>query len=413
MPKGAATRRMIENKTLFFMHQNFPGQFLHLCRELAGKNKIYFITKKTANRIANVNLVPYEPHRKPNPETHGYLQTLEDAVLHGQGTARILLKLQESGIRPDIIVGHCGWGETLFVKDIFPDVPLLSYVEFYYSAVGADVGFDPAYPAGPETKFRLRCRNQMLLSCLEATDTALSPTWWQQSRFPKEFLPKIEVIHDGIDTAKLTPADNPSVTIGERTFDKSRPLVTFVARNLEPYRGFHVFMKAAELILQRHPTAEIVIVGGDEVSYGMRLPEGQTYRSRAMASFAADAGRIHFTGRIDYELFKRLLQTSDAHVYLTYPFVLSWSMLEAMATGCLVIGSRTQPVQEAIQHGANGLLVDFFDPEEIARTTVEALEKPSLFADIRTAARRTAIDRYDLHSVSLPRQKALLARMMA
>jgi len=160
---------MIQNKTILFLHQNFPGQFLHLCRALADTNRLFFITKATRNRLQNVKLVEYAPHRAPNPDIHLYLRTLEDAVLHGQGVARLLLQMQKENIRPDIIIGHSGWGETQFVKDVFPDVPLLSYIEFYYSATGADVGFDPEFPSQTELKFQLRCRNQVILSALEST----------------------------------------------------------------------------------------------------------------------------------------------------------------------------------------------------------------------------------------------------
>ena len=401
------------NKTLIFIHQNFPGQFLHLCRELAPFNRIIFITKPTKNRIAKVELITYEPHRKITPNIHPYLTTVEDGILHGQAVGRILVQLQQQGVRPDIITGHCGWGETQFVKDIFPDAPLLSYFEFFYSARGADVGFDKEFPSNDELKFHLRIRNNLLLSCLNSSDQGISPTWWQQSRFPAGYSSKINVIHDGVDTNALVPMDNPSVTLGDNlVFGGSVPLVTFVARNLEPYRGFHIFMRAAERILARHHSAHIVVVGGNEVSYGQRLPEGQSYKEMALKEVSIDETRLHFVGRIEYDVFKRLLQTSSAHVYLTYPFVLSWSMLEAMSSGCLVIGSQTPPVEEVIRHGQNGLLVDFFDPEAIAAAVLEALAKPHLFSQIRQAARRTVIDRYDLYGVCLPRQKALIQSMI-
>ncbi|MBB3998895.1 glycosyltransferase family 4 protein [Aureimonas pseudogalii] len=405
---------MIQNKTILFLHQNFPGQFLHLCRALADTNRLFFITKATRNRLQNVKLVEYAPHRAPNPDIHLYLRTLEDAVLHGQGVARLLLQMQKENIRPDIIIGHSGWGETQFVKDVFPDVPLLSYIEFYYSATGADVGFDPEFPSNPELKFQLRVRNQMILSCLEATDVGLSPTHWQHARIPAIFQPKVEVIHDGVDTDAVKPAESPSVTLGEGLhFDGSVPLVTFVARNLEPYRGFHIFMRAVNRILADNPAAHIVIVGGDGVSYGARLPEGDSYKARALKENPIDdESRVHFVGKLEYDVFKKLLQTSDAHVYLTYPFVLSWSMLEAMASGCLLIGSRTPPVEEVVRHGENGLLVNFFDPAEIAATVTDALKRPDDFRDIRRAARQTVIDRYDLTRVCLPRQLALIQRMI-
>lgn len=405
---------MIKNKTLLFIHQNFPGQFLHLCRALARDNRVLFITKPTTNRLKGVQLIEYKPHRAPAADTHSYLKSIEDGVLHAQAVARHLLSMQKQDVRPDIIIGHSGWGETLFVKDVFPDVPLLSYIEFYYNVFGADVNFDPEFPSGVDLPFQLRSRNQMILSCLEATDRGLSPTAWQQSQIPEIFRSKVEIIHDGVDTAALAPSPDARFELpnGLR-FDGSTPLVTYVARNLEPYRGFHVFMRAVRPILERVPNAHVVVVGGDGVSYGARLPNGETYKQRALAENPINEDRVHFVGRIPYEMFKRLLQVSSAHVYLTYPFVLSWSMLEAMSTGCLVIGSRTAPVMEAIEDGRNGILVDFFSPEEIAEAVAEALLHPARFTDLRKAARQTVIDRYDLQRVSLPQQTALLQSIMS
>lgn len=404
---------MLQNKTILFIHQNFPGQFLHLSRSLAQNNRVLFITRKTPNRIGGVQLLVYDLSRKPTPNIHSYLARSEEGILHGQAVARVLLELQKKGVRPDVIVGHSGWGETQFVKDVFPDVPLLSYFEFYYHATGADVGFDPHYPSSPETRFTLGVRNQLLLGCLQSTDRGLSPTWWQQGLFPEQYRSKISVIHEGVDTQTHSPELPRGVTFRDGlSFDGTTPLVTFVARNLEPYRGFHIFMQAVRLVLESHPTVQFAVVGGDEVSYGSKLPEGETYRSQVLKATPVDESRVHFLGRIDYEIFKAMLRTSAAHVYLTYPFVLSWSMIEALSTGCLIIGSRTAPVEEVIRHEQNGLLVDFFDHEKIAAAILQSIEQPESYRDMRIAARRTAIERYDLHAVSLPRQKALIAEML-
>lgn len=404
---------MIRNKTLVFMHQNFPGQFLHLCRRLAVDNTVYFITKKTRNRIPKVRLVEYELKTNPELTPHSYLRSQQDAVYHGQAAARALLAMKQQNVRPDIIVGHCGWGETIFVKDVFPDVPLLSYFEFFYAAEGSDASFDKEYPQDPDLKFRTRIRNYTFLSCLESTDAGLSPTRWQHSRLPEIFKPKVEIIHEGIDTDAVAPTSHPSVRISDTlSFDGSVPLVTYVARNLEPHRGFHIFMRAVQPILDANPNAQIVIVGGEEVSYSRKLPNGETHKQRALKENPVDERRVHFVGKLPYDIFKQLLQTSDAHVYLTYPFVLSWSMLEAMASECLVIGSRTPPVEEVLRHGENGIMVDFFDPKGIAAAVTEALRDKEKFRAIRKAARQTVLQNYDLKTVTLPRQIALMSRLM-
>ena len=402
---------MIANRTILFLHQNFPGQFRHLCAALAERNRVLFLTRRTANRMKGVELVDCAPHRAPDPGIHPYLAGPERAILQGQATARRLIQLRRDGVRPDLIVGHTGWGETLFVKDIFPDVPLLGYFEFFYSATGADVGFDPEFPADPEAPFRLRIRNQAILSALDACDSGLSPTHWQHGRLPAVFRPKISVLHDGIDTDKVRPAPQGALTLpGGLVFDPGVPLVTYVARNLEPYRGFHIFMRAVRPILDRNPDARIVVVGGDEVSYGTRLPGGETYRERALSETALDTSRVHFVGTLPYASYLSQLQASRAHVYLTYPFVLSWSVLEAMAAGCLVVASRTAPVEEVIRHGENGLLVDFFDAEAIAQSVTQALREPGRFDALRHAARRTIVESYDLKRICLPAQLAFLEK---
>ena len=404
---------MIENRTILFLHQNFPGQFRHLCAALAERNRVLFLSRKSANRLPGVQLLEDAPHREPDPRIHPYLAGPERAVLQGQATARRLLALRAQGIRPDLVIGHTGWGETLFVKDVFPDVPLLSYFEFFYSATGADVGFDPEFPADPDAAFRLRIRNQGLLSCLEATDRGLSPTHWQRSRLPVTFQPKVGVIHDGVDTDIVRPSPAPSVTLPDGTrLDPSVPVVTYVARNLEPYRGFHIFMRAARRILADHPQARIVVVGGDDVSYGARLPEGETFRERALNEAPIDPSRVHLTGRLPYATYLNLLQVSRAHVYLTYPFVLSWSVLEAMATGCLVVASDTAPVREVIEDDVNGRLVNFFDVDGIAARVGEALRAPERFRHLGEAARQTILEHYDLKRVCLPRQLTLLSEMI-
>jgi glycosyltransferase involved in cell wall biosynthesis len=404
---------MIKNKTLLFIHQNFPAQFLHVCRQLAPDNRIFFITKKNANRIPGVRLIEYELKANPDHKPHAYLNSLQNAVYHAQGATRAMIALKRQGIRPDLIVGHCGWGETIFVKDIFPNVPLLSYFEFFYAASGADANFDKEFPVEPDLPLRTRMRNMTFLSCLESTDVGLSPTKWQHSRLPEIFQSKVEIIHEGVDTTALVPSANPSVRINDRlSFDGSVPLVTYVARNLEPHRGFHVFMRAVKPILDQNPQAHIVIVGGEDVSYSRRLPNGESYKQRALKENPVDLSRVHFVGKIPYDTFKQLLQVSDAHVYLTYPFVLSWSFLEAMSTECLVIGSKTPPVEEVVRHGENGLLVDFFDPTGIAAAVTEALRNKERFREMRRAARQTVVENYDLTTVTLPKHLALLERMI-
>ena len=386
---------------IVFMHQNIPGQYKHLARLFGAdpKNEVYFITKPKAVEIPGVTKVTYKLHREPQKTTHHYIAPLENAVLFGQAAARALLEMKKKGFTPDVICAHPGWGEALYVKDVYPDVPLLNYFEFYYRASGSDVGFDPEVKIELNDYCRIRTKNTNNLLSLESCDAGVSPTRWQRKQFPKEYLYKISLIHDGIDTQIAVPDKDATVQLPNgKVLKRSDEVVTYVARNLEPYRGFPVFMLAIPEICRLRPNAQIVIVGGDGVSYGRKLPKNETYRAKMLAEVKVDPARVHFVGYLPYDKFLKVLQVSSAHIYLTYPFVLSWSMLESMSAGCLVIGSDTPPVTEVIADGKNGLLVDFFSSKQIAERIDEVLSHKDRMAHIRRAARETILERYELNN---------------
>lgn len=386
---------------IVFMHQNIPGQYKHLARLFGAdpKNEVYFVSKPKAVDIPGVNKVTYKLHRDPQKTTHHYIAPLENAVLFGQAAARALLELKKKGFTPDVICAHPGWGEALYVKDVYPDVPLLNYFEFYYRASGSDVGFDPEIKIELNDYCRIRTKNTNNLLSLESCDAGVSPTRWQRKQFPKEYLYKISLIHDGIDTEIAVPDKNAVLQLPNgKVLKKGDEVVTYVARNLEPYRGFPIFMRAIPEICRMRPNAQIVIVGGDGVSYGRKLPKNETYRAKMLAEVKVDPARVHFVGYLPYDKFLKVLQISSAHIYLTYPFVLSWSMLESMSAGCLVIGSDTPPVTEVIADGKNGLLVDFFSSKQIAERINEVLSHKDQMAHIRRAARETILERYELNN---------------
>jgi glycosyltransferase involved in cell wall biosynthesis len=259
----------------------------------------------------------------------------------------------------------------------------------------------------------LQLRNMPHLLALHDMDAGWCPTRWQREQFPREYQPRLQVQHEGIDTDVVRPDPQAHWTHGGQVLRHGDPIVTYVARNLEPYRGFHIFMRSLPRLQQLAPRALVVVVGGDEVSYGIRLPAGDSYRRRLMAELGdrVDWSRVLFTGRLPYADFVRVLQLSAVHAYLSYPFVLSWSLLEAMAAGCCVVGSATPPVQEVIEDGVNGRLVDFFDHEGLAEALAHALQHPDATRALRDAARRTVCERYDLHGQCLPGGLALLDRL--
>ena len=384
---------------ILFIHQNFPGQFRHIAQALvnAGGHQIMSLCSETAPGLPGVQSIVYKTERKGTPGIHAYMSGPEAHVIRGQSVARALLALKQQGYKPDAIVAHMGWGEALFPKDIFPEVPLITFFEFFYQVSGADVGFDPEYPIGLDDHLRVRIKNITNLVSLEAADIGISPTAWQRSLYPQEYQAKIRLIHEGINTGIAIPDASAVVELASGLkLTRADEVITYVARNLEPYRGFHIFMRAVDIILKRRPNCHILIVGGDDVSYGKKLPEGETYRERMLKEVDLDPARVHFVGKLPYQLYLNVLQISSVHIYLTYPFVLSWSMLEAMSAGCVVIGSATPPVQEVIQHGINGLLVDFFSPVQIADSVDTVLNDADKMQAIRIAARTTIIERYPL-----------------
>jgi glycosyltransferase involved in cell wall biosynthesis len=400
---------------VLFVHQNFPGQYVHLARHFGSQpgQQAVFITQRQDTELPGVRKIVYKPRRTTTPQVHHYLRESEAAVLNAQEVARVALDLRNAGFTPDVVLGHNGWGEIWYLKDIFPEAQLVGYFEFFYRMTGADVGFDPAEPTTPDTAPRLRTKNLGNLLALDAADLGQCPTEWQRSVYPRRYHSMLNVIHEGVDSTVARPDSEARLVVANESkieFKAGDEILTYVARNLEPYRGFPSFMRSLPKILSARPNARVIVVGGDEVSYGAHLPPGDTYKKRMLAELgnSLDLSRVHFLGKIPYPAFIKVLQVSRVHVYLTYPFVLSWSMLEAMSAGCLIVGSRTQPVQEVIHPGANGLLVDFFSPDEIADRVTAALEDPHSFNSLRQNARQTVLDRYDLRSICLPAHLRLL-----
>jgi glycosyltransferase involved in cell wall biosynthesis len=395
---------------VLFVHQNMPGQFKHLAPQLAAdrRNKVAFITKREGVDLPKVRRVNYTLPRAAHESTHHYVRLYENSVIYGQQVVRSCHELNKEGFRPDIVIAHPGWGEALFLKDIYPKVPLLNFCEFYYQGRGADIGFDREEETSLDDILRARARNAHLLLSLEACDAGYCPTEWQKSSHPAVFHDKIRVIFDGIDTDYMKPDPAATFTLPDgRVLSRKDEVVTYSVRNLEPYRGFPNFVRALPKLLELRPEATVLVVGGDEVSYGRPAPSGKTWRETMLEEVPLDPARVHFLGRLPYSRYRSVLQISSAHIYLTRPFVLSWSCIEAMAAGCLVVGSSTPPVQEVIEDGVNGFLVDYHAPDAIAARTAEVLAAGASLDPIRSRARETVLERYAL-AKCLPAQLALI-----
>jgi glycosyltransferase involved in cell wall biosynthesis len=404
---------------ILFLHQNFPGQFLQVATALQQQSRHELLALMPAGddrpQIIPVRTYNFDPRyiRTNVPLARHYT----DRVARGAAVAKVLRELQNEGFTPDIVVGHGGWGETLFVRDIWPRCQILVYAEYFYVADGSDVDFDPAIfplPADDVLRLEMRTRNASMTLALLDADHGIVPTAWQASLFPAMLRQKIAVLHEGIDTNLICPAQDANITLHQsgRRLRAGDEVITFVSRDLEPYRGYHVFMRALPHILQRRPNARAVIVGGDKVSYGSSPPSGGSWKDIFFDEVRErlDVERVHFVGKEPHRALLQLLRVSAAHVYLTYPFILSWSMLEAMSAGALVIGSRTLPVEEIITHGRNGILCDFFDVSGIADAVVDALAQPDKYRALRTAGRQTVVERFDARTVCVPAWLALLDR---
>ena len=401
---------------ILFIHQNFPGQFKFLAPALVqrGHTVVAMTMQKTEAQVwQGVRLVPYSAHRGTTPNVHPWVSDFETKTIRGEACFRAALQMKSQGFMPDVIMAHHGWGESLFLKEVWPEARLGIYCEFFYHPQGADVGFDPEFPsrdAGEACRLRLKNLNNLLH--FEIADAGISPTHWQASTFPESFRHRISVVHDGIDTDAVAPDAGVSLTLnGQLALTREDEVITFVNRNLEPYQGYHVFMRALPEILRRRPRARVLIVGGDDVSYGARPENGQSWKEIFPAEVRpqlddADWARVHFLGNIPDQYFVPLLQLSSVHVYLTYPFVLSLSLLEAMSASCAIVASDTQPLREAIRHDETGRLVDFFDVAGLSNEVCTLLADSDARQRLGAAARQFAQANYDLNRVCLPRQLA-------
>jgi glycosyltransferase involved in cell wall biosynthesis len=404
---------------ILFVHNNFPAQYKLLARHLAQDPafRVFAIGSKTARAFHGAELVKYDFSNREIAATHPFARQFEVECRRAEQVIYAANSLKLQGADPSLVFAHPGWGETLPLRQVFPRAKLVTYCEFFYRTDGADVGFDPEFGAlGVDGRTRVELKNASTLLALAHSDVGIAPTAWQKSVFPEDFHPRIRVIHEGIDEVALDEAPdffrNP---LFKPAGVPGHEIVTYVARSLEPYRGFHVFMRALPDLLRARPRAQVAIVGDDNVSYGSRPAGYPNWRTAMLAEVGAslDLSRVHFLGRLAYRDYLSLLKTSRVHVYLTYPFVLSWSLLEALMLGCTVVASDTVPVREVIAHRRNGLLVPFFDPRALAAQISDVLARPHQHADLAQRARDTARRTYSFRTAALPAYRKLIDSLVA
>jgi len=399
---------------ILFVHQNFPGQFPRLAPALEARgHQVLALTAETNNRPSPVRVVKY---RKPGevtiePRLTKMYAEVSERGLRAALAARTLR--ERHGYVPDVIFGHSGWGETLYLKEVWPEAKLLVYAELMYRTTGLDTDFDPEFSRpGLESRIATTARSAHLIQAMVQADAALSPTEFQASTFPPELRAKITLCHDGIDTDRVKPDPAARFTVPGtmQTFRPGDEVLTFVSRSLEPYRGFHTFMRALPAVMAARPAAQVLIVGEEGQSYGSGPKDASSWKQKMLAEVGdrLDLSRVHFLGRVSYSDFVSILQIGRVHAYLTYPFVLSWSLMESMAAQALVVASDTAPLREVITDGVNGRLVDFFDVAGWSAALTEALADPARHDPLRAAARRTILEKYDLQTICLPRLVAFV-----
>lgn len=396
-----------------FVHQNFPGQFVHLAPHLVqrGHEVHAMAMRKNIPGLWNgVRIHEVRALKGSTPGVHPWVVDFETKVIRAESVFRAALTLRDRGLQPDVVIAHPGWGESLFLKDVWPKAKLAIYCEFNYAESGLDVGFDPEFSVSdPGDPCRLRLKNLNNVMHFGLAQAAISPTRFQANTFPLPFRQKIRVLHDGIDTEKIRPDPTARLTLPNGdVISRNDEVVTFANRNLEPYRGYHIFMRALPRLLIERPRAKVLIVGGDGTSYGKSPGASKTWKQIFIDEVRAkvsddDWARVHFLPNLDRDQFLLFLQVSRVHVYLTYPFVAGWSLLEALSAGCAVVGSDTEPVQEFIRHRQTGLLTPFFDTEQLVQCITQLLEDERLRVKLGEEARKKMQRHFDLHSSCLPK----------
>jgi len=414
---------MSKKKQILFVHQNFPGQFKNLAPALIKEGyDVHALGYK--DNIQNVDPYPgltihkYSIVKGSAQDIEPLAAEFETKMIRAKATADKCEELINKGLNPSLIITHPQWGETFFLKDIWPDTKILSYFEIHWRMENSDIDFDDEFKDKELSRFtrrKIRPRNAFNEIIYREADQIMTPTEYQKSTAPNYLKKSINVIHDGIDTNILIPSNKGEINIGKDIkLTKKDKIISFINRNLEPQRGYHIFMRSLPKVLSENPDAHILIIGSDNRGYGLPAPKGKTWKQVFYDEVKdkIDDSRVHFLGRVDYRSLIGIYQLTTLHVYLTYPFVLSWSLLEAMSCESLILGSNTEPVSEVIENNKNGILVDFFDIEKLSSVMNDVLKDSNKYNTLRKNARNTIKKKYDLKTKSLPKQIKLIKEML-
>jgi glycosyltransferase involved in cell wall biosynthesis len=388
---------------ILFIHQNFPAQFGHIAAYLIRQKhfRCTFVSQHPTGMVDGIERIQYHLRGGATEQTHYSSRTFENAIWHSHAIYDALAQRPE--LKPDLVVAHSGFHSTVLLRELY-DCPIINYFEYYYLTRGADMDFRPDFPCPVINRLRARIRNAHLLLDLEECDAAYSPTRWQKSLFPATYQQKIRTIFDGIDTSFWRPLGTVARQIGTWNIPEGTRVVTYVSRGLESIRGFDVFMKVAKRLCERRHDVIFFVVGDDRICYGgdAEFTGSKSFKQWVLARDDYDLSRIVFTGLLPTLQLVQLFALSDLHIYLTTPFVLSWSLMNALACGVTVLCSNTPPVREMVQHGKNGLLVDFFDVEGLVEQAEKVLNKPEEFRGLGQAGGEMINNHYSL-DVCLPR----------
>jgi glycosyltransferase involved in cell wall biosynthesis len=398
---------------VLFVHQNFPAQFGHIARYLAQTQQFRctFVSERPPGLAEGVERIQYHLRGGATPRTHYCSRTFENSIWHSHAVYEALRARPD--VRPDLVVAHSGFLTATFLRELYT-CPVVNYFEYFYRTIGSDMDFRREFPTPEINRLRARARNATLLLDLESCDAGYSPTQWQRDRLPRLFHDKVRVIFDGIDTNVWHPRPGTPRRVGSRALPDGVRLVTYVARGMESMRGFDIFMRVAKLLCDRRPDVVFAVVGEDRVCYGgdQEVTGGKSFKEWVLAQDNYDLNRILFTGVLPAAQLAELFAVSDLHIYLTVPFVLSWSLMNALACGTTVLASDVGPVREMIEPGKNGLLADFFDVEGLAREASRVLDAPGDYKPLGRAGVEMIRERYSLE-VCLPRMLELYQEALA